>query len=117
MRRLHCLLLSALAAVLASASLAAQTPTAGSAPELYGALHWRHIGPEGNRFSAAAGVPGDPHTYYVGAASGGIYRTTDGGVTWKPVFDAQPVQSIGALAVSPSDPNERRRLMMEPGGS
>ncbi|HSL71976.1 MAG TPA: hypothetical protein VK864_17130, partial [Longimicrobiales bacterium] len=75
------------------------------APELYSTLHWRFIGPEGNRFSAAAGVPGNPRVYYVGAASGGIYRTTDGGVTWKPVFDAQPVQSIGALAVSPSEPN------------
>jgi photosystem II stability/assembly factor-like uncharacterized protein len=105
MRRLHCLLLSALAAVIASTSLAGQTSIATPAAELYGALHWRHIGPEGNRFSAVAGVPGDPHTYYVGAASGGIYRTADGGVTWKPVFDGQPVQSIGALAVSQSDPN------------
>ncbi len=56
-------------------------PAASSSPDpaLYGALHWRTIGPEGNRFSAAAGIPGDPHTYYVGAASGGIYKTTDGG--------------------------------------
>jgi photosystem II stability/assembly factor-like uncharacterized protein len=75
------------------------------APEDYGTLHWRFIGPEGNRFSAAAGIPGDPHTYYVGAASGGIYKTTDGGVSWTPIFDDQPVQSIGALAVSLSDPN------------
>ncbi len=43
-------------------------------PALYGALHWRTIGPEGNRFSATVGIPGDPHTYYVGAASGGIYK-------------------------------------------
>jgi photosystem II stability/assembly factor-like uncharacterized protein len=71
----------------------------------YRSLEWRHIGPEGNRFSAAAGVPGDPHTYYVGAASGGIYKTTDGGVNWEPIFDDQPVQSIGALAVSLLDPN------------
>jgi photosystem II stability/assembly factor-like uncharacterized protein len=74
-------------------------------PDLYKGLHWRHIGPEGNRFSAAAGIPGDPHTYYVGAASGGVYKTTDGGVHWTAVFDDQPVQSIGALAVSQSDPN------------
>ena len=104
MRRLHCLLLSALLALLTATSAAAQTPTV-PAPELYSALHWRNIGPEGNRFSAAAGVAGDPHTYYVGAASGGVWRTRDGGVTWMPIFDAQPVQSIGAIAVSPSDAN------------
>ena len=75
------------------------------APSHYEALQWRHIGPEGNRFSAAAGVSGDPHTYYVGAASGGIYKTTDGGVHWDAIFDDQPVQSIGSLAVAPLDPN------------
>lgn len=74
-------------------------------PESYASLPWRHIGPEGNRFSAAAGIPGDAATYYVGAASGGIYKTTDGGVHWDEIFDDQPVQSIGALAVSPADPN------------
>ena len=81
--------------------LAQQAPS----PESYASLAWRHIGPEGNRFSAAAGIPGDGTTYYVGAASGGIYKTTDGGVHWEEIFDDQPVQSIGALAVSPSDPN------------
>jgi photosystem II stability/assembly factor-like uncharacterized protein len=75
------------------------------APEAFNALRWRTVGPEGNRFSAAAGIPGDPLTYYVGAASGGIWKTTDGGVRWAPVFDDQPVQSIGALAVAPSDPS------------
>ena len=74
-------------------------------PEVYRQLHWRTIGPEGNRFSAAAGVPGDHLTYYVGAASGGIWKTTDGGTNWTPIFDAQPVQSIGSLAVAKSDPN------------
>ena len=73
--------------------------------DTYSRLHWRFIGPEGNRFSAAAGVPGDPHVYYVGAASGGIYKTGDGGVNWQPMFDSQPVQSIGSLAVAASDPN------------
>ncbi len=73
--------------------------------DVYGRLHWRFIGPEGNRFSAAAGVPGDPHVYYVGAASGGIYKTVDAGVNWQPMFDSQPVQSIGSLAVAASDSN------------
>ena len=68
-------------------------------------LRWRHIGPEGNRFSAAVGIPGNTRIYYVGAASGGIYKTTDGGVHWSAIFDAQPVQSIGSLAIAESDPN------------
>jgi photosystem II stability/assembly factor-like uncharacterized protein len=77
----------------------------GPAPDQFGRLHWRTIGPEGNRFSAAAGVAGDPYTYYVGSASGGVWKTIDGGTNWTPIFDAQPVQSIGALAVAASDPN------------
>jgi photosystem II stability/assembly factor-like uncharacterized protein len=68
-------------------------------------LKFRYIGPEGNRLSAVAGVPGDASVYYAGAASGGIFKTTDGGVHWQPVFDEQPVSSVGALAVAPSDPN------------
>ena len=66
---------------------------------------FRHIGPIGNRVPAVVGVPGDPSTYYVGAASGGVFATRDGGVTWKPIFDDQPAASIGSLAVAPSDPN------------
>jgi photosystem II stability/assembly factor-like uncharacterized protein len=72
---------------------------------IFSQFHWRTIGPEGNRFTSAAGVVGDPLTYYVGAASGGVWKTTDGGVHWKSIFDGHPVQSIGALAVSRSDPN------------
>jgi len=105
MRTLLRLFPAALLAALASAPVGAQTGAARPDPGLYGSLHWRHIGPEGNRFSAVAGVPGDPTTYYVGAASGGIYKTTDGGVNWDPIFDDEPVQSIGALAVAQSDPN------------
>lgn len=75
------------------------------APEQLDSLRWRFIGPEGNRFSAVAGVPGNTRVYYAGAASGGIYKTTDGGVHWSAVFDAQPVQSIGSLAVAETDPN------------
>src|SRR5438093_998711 len=72
---------------------------------LYSQLPWRYIGPEGNRVIAVAGVPGDPLVYYAGAASGGIWKTSDGGQEWVPVFDDQPVSAIGALAVAPSDPN------------
>jgi photosystem II stability/assembly factor-like uncharacterized protein len=72
---------------------------------LYSQLPWRYIGPEGNRVIAVTGVPGVPLMYYAGAASGGIWKTSDGGQDWIPVFDDQPVSAIGALAVSPSDPN------------
>ncbi|MGE3474042.1 MAG: WD40/YVTN/BNR-like repeat-containing protein, partial [Vicinamibacterales bacterium] len=96
-----------LAILVAGLSLA--WPTAqqrpGPSPDQYARLHWRTIGPEGNRFSAAAGIAGDPYTYYVGAASGGVWKTADGGTNWEPIFDDQPVQSIGSLAVAPSDPN------------
>ena len=80
-------------------------PTARISPDLYGQLRWRFIGPEGNRVSAVVGVPGDPLVYYAGSASGGIAKTVDGGVHWQQVFDDQPVQSIGSLAVAASDPN------------
>lgn len=71
----------------------------------FDSLQYRYIGPVGNRVTSVAGVPGQPNIYYAGAASGGIWKTTDGGVHWQPIFDDQPVQSIGALAVAPSDPN------------
>jgi photosystem II stability/assembly factor-like uncharacterized protein len=93
-----------LSTLLGALALAAPLHAQSLAPERWRAVPWRYIGPEGNRFSAAAGVPGDHLTYLVGAASGGIYKTTDGGVNWRPVFDAHPVQSIGALAIAPSDP-------------
>ena len=72
--------------------------------EALSGLGYRYLGPPGNRTIAVAGIPGDPLTYYVGAASGGIWKTTDGGTHWDPIFDDQPVSSIGALAVAPSNP-------------
>ena len=69
-------------------------------------LRWRQIGPfRGGRAIAVAGVPGDPYTFYFGAVAGGVWKTTDGGLNWTPIFDKQPVASIGAIAVAPSDPN------------
>ncbi len=59
----------------------------------------------GNRASAVVGVPGDINIYYFGSASGGIFKTTDGGAHWTPIFDDEPVQSIGSLAIAPSDSN------------
>ena len=97
--------------LLGSAPLGAQaartTPAAPAAIDSLALqrLTWRHVGPEGNRITSIAGVPGDRMTYYAGAASGGLWKTGDGGVTWSPVFDEQPVSSVGSLAVAPSDPN------------
>ncbi len=69
-------------------------------------FRFRWVGPiVGNRVSAIAGVAGDPNIYYAGAASGGVWKSTDGGNNWAPVFDNEPVQAIGALAVAPSSPN------------
>ncbi|HEY7818090.1 MAG TPA: sialidase, partial [Vicinamibacteria bacterium] len=72
--------------------------------ERYEKLRFRHIGPVGNRTIAVAGVPSDDRTYFAGAASGGIWKTDDAGLTWKPVFDKEPVHAIGSLAVSVTDP-------------
>ncbi|MFQ5722213.1 MAG: WD40/YVTN/BNR-like repeat-containing protein, partial [Candidatus Aminicenantales bacterium] len=74
-------------------------------PDLYKVLRYRHIGPPGNRTAAVCGQPGNPLVYYVGASSGGIWKSTDGANTWFPIFDKQQALSIGALAVAPSDPN------------
>ncbi len=68
-------------------------------------LQYRFIGPDGNRAIAVAGVPGNPMVSYIGAASGGIWKTVDAGTTWRPIFDDQPVSSIGSIAIAPSDPN------------
>jgi len=75
-------------------------------PGLYGGLRWRMIGPHrGGRTVAVSGVEGQPNVYYFGGVGGGVWKTTNGGVTWEPVFDGQPISSIGALAVAPSNPN------------
>jgi hypothetical protein len=71
-----------------------------------GQLRFRFVGPHvGNRIASVAGIPGDPSTYYAGAASGGVWKSIDGGNGFVPVFDKQPAAAIGALAVAPSDPS------------
>jgi len=94
--------LAAVAVALPVSAIAQSGPyTAAAASQ----LRWRYIGPVGNRLASVAGVPGDPNIYYAGAASGGLWKTTDGGVHWDPIFDGQAVHSVGALAVAPSNSN------------
>ena len=74
-------------------------------PSYFSGLAWRSIGPPRSGYvSAPAGIPGDPTTYYAGMPEGGVWKTTNGGVTWKPIFDDVHVASVGAVAVAPSNP-------------
>ena len=91
--------------VLAQRSKKNRQPAFNPDPQLYSRLDYRYIGPEGNRIIAVAGEPGNSNVIYAGAASGGIFKSTDGGHHWQPLFDKQPASSIGALAVAPSDVN------------
>lgn len=84
-------------------SLAASAQQYG--PELYSGMRWRLIGPHrAGRVTAVGGIPGRPAIYYMATPGGGVWKTTDGGVVWKPVFDDARVASIGALALAPSNP-------------
>ncbi len=92
----------------ANRSAAANTNTNTNTidPKTYGGMKWRLIGPfRGGRVLAVAGVPSQPNTYYFGAVAGGVWKTTDGGVSWDPLFDKQSTSSIGSIAVADSDPN------------
>ena len=75
-------------------------------PNLYSGLHWRSIGPfRGGRSSGVTGIPGQPNTFYFGSVGGGVWRSENSGRTWTPIFDSQPIASIGAIAVAPSNSN------------
>ncbi|MGC2636592.1 MAG: hypothetical protein WA294_05410 [Acidobacteriaceae bacterium] len=81
-------------------------PAQQLSPQLFSGLHWRLVGPfRAGRVVAVSGVPGSDGTFYFGGVDGGIWRTTDAGTVWTPIFDHEQVASIGALAVAPSDPN------------
>jgi photosystem II stability/assembly factor-like uncharacterized protein len=94
-----------LAALVCALDVLVAAQSARLGPEALGAFKFRYVGPVGNRVIAITGVPGNPHAYYAGAASGGVWKTLDDGAHWASMFDGQDVQSIGALAVAPSDPS------------
>src|ERR1700681_4060011 len=84
----------------------ASTPAMTVPESLFGAMRWRQVGPfRGGRVLAVTGVPGEPSVFYFGAAAGGVWKTTDAGANWTPIFDHESIASIGAIAVAPSDHN------------
>ncbi len=94
--------LAVCAALVASSSLAVAQVDPGS----FEHLDWRLVGPfRGGRVLAAAGVPGQPQHFYFGSVNGGVWESNDAGRTWQPIFDDQPIGSIGALAIAPSNSN------------
>lgn len=99
-RILFCVSLAVVAAVLIFPATIRAQEAAHENP--LGELEYRFVGPVGNRADAIVGEPGNPSVIYVGAAAGGIFKTSDGGITWQPIFDHQDVAAIGSLAIAPS---------------
>src|SRR4249920_1170357 len=98
------LLVAALALPLAVGALRAQQSRVD--PALYAGLKWRSIGPfRSGRVNGVTGVPGQPSVFYMGSVGGGVWKTTNAGRSWFPIFDSQPISSIGAIAVAPSAPD------------
>jgi photosystem II stability/assembly factor-like uncharacterized protein len=94
------------ACLLAIGPIVAPSAAQSGEPVVAGALRWRLVGPfRGGRTITATGVPGHPDRFYFGAVGGGVWRSDNAGRTWEPIFDAQPIASIGAIAIAPSNPD------------
>lgn len=88
------------------ASASGGAVTSGGAAAVTADLSWRLVGPfRGGRTRAVTGIPGHPESFLIGAVNGGVWKTDDYGRTWAPLFDSQPTQSVGAIAVAPSNPS------------
>ena len=93
--------------LLATTTFAQNGPAKSPFEEAFSRLEYRSIGPAimGGRIADVEGVPGDANVVYVASASGGLWKTTNGGVTWKPIFERQGTISIGDIALAPSNPD------------
>src|SRR5690242_17613971 len=103
---IHILARRSLIALIAFLTVVLPLALSGQQPDvrLFSSMQWRLIGPfRAGRVTSVAGVPGDPNTFYFGTPGGGVWKTTDGGQVWRPIFDKERVASIGAVAVSPSN--------------
>ena len=102
MRRILAALLT-----LGAADLAAQIPADNWQTDAIQLLSWRSIGPAnmGGRINDIVGIPGNPAIFYIAVAGGGVFKTSNAGTTFEPIFDSQAVLDVGALAIAPSDPN------------
>jgi len=107
LHKVHAMRTSILTIALTLPSLLIQAPRASAqAPDVASAMHWREIGPtRAGRARAVAGAPGHPDVLYVGFDNGGLWRSSDYGSNWEPLFDREATGSIGAIAVAPSNPN------------
>src|SRR5262245_50016440 len=104
MRTASCSAVAALAALVALPAAVPVPPPRPAAVDPASAMHWRHIGPtRAGRARAVAGVAAQPNLAYIGFDNGGVWRSSDYGSNWEPLFDRESTGSIGAIAVAPSD--------------